>query len=751
VTSVVTDRPAEAELPDAAPAPERAQSRLRRALLAAGPILAVYVAACAVYGFQAWHHEVPWLFQDELFYAQQAQSLADTGEITIRGQPEGEDPLSTIVGSLAWRITDDSGTGYLLAKLLNVLLMSAACFPAYALARLVVGRPAALFAAAGTVAIPAFVYASMILTEPLAYLLSTTAIWLVTRTLASEHVTRSTLLWGASAVGVTWLATQARLQLQVLFLAFVLAGGVRILLARRVRERLWLVLPGAALLAGGIYLVYRWRLQGDSNVIAAEDNWDIFKLQATWAFGALAIGIAVVPAVLGLAALWPTGERRHSSAHIAFSLVGSSAVAGLVYYTAVKGTFLWLTFAWRVIERNLIYAAPVLFVAVAIVLQYRRLNPLALAGALGLVAWCVYEVPYQLAFRIYADAPGLAVLSTANRHFQWTDDSVRKYLAVMLAVSALVALGLYLIRDRRAARYVATALGVLVVGGALTAEVAADRSSRGASTMFAENLPKPYDWVHEATGGARSLLVGTAIADPNGIWLTQFFNPNLWYLASLDSTAPPPGPNTTPRVVDATGRLDPQFDDAAYAVVDNKAEIAGEVLRRTTYQTLYAIDRPLRLTKASYGVMGDGWMSDRAVFYQFFSPEPGPGAVRVTASRAAWGGPDAPGEVTIRVSTLAPDAESDPATGEFPTDEVLAEESFTIHSRQIVQYLIPTPGPPFEVEITVDPTFSPVDYGGGDVRKLGVQPEVEYLPGIELNRVLERELNPPDPALQQGE
>jgi hypothetical protein len=59
----------------------------------AGGILglaAVFVSACLIYGFQAWHHQVPWLFQDEIAYASEAREFAATGKLTIRGEPSDD-------------------------------------------------------------------------------------------------------------------------------------------------------------------------------------------------------------------------------------------------------------------------------------------------------------------------------------------------------------------------------------------------------------------------------------------------------------------------------------------------------------------------------------------------------------------------------------------------------------------------------------------------------------------------------------
>ena len=57
--------------------------------------------------------------------------------------------------------------------------MTATAFPAYRIARFIVGRRAALFAAAAAVMIPALAYSSMILEESLAYPYATLCFYLI--------------------------------------------------------------------------------------------------------------------------------------------------------------------------------------------------------------------------------------------------------------------------------------------------------------------------------------------------------------------------------------------------------------------------------------------------------------------------------------------------------------------------------------------------------------------------------------------
>ena len=62
-----------------------------------------------------------------------------------------------------------SSTAYAAIKYTGVIVMTSAIFPAYFLARMIVSRPWALFAAVGAVATPALAYAPFLVEEPAAY------------------------------------------------------------------------------------------------------------------------------------------------------------------------------------------------------------------------------------------------------------------------------------------------------------------------------------------------------------------------------------------------------------------------------------------------------------------------------------------------------------------------------------------------------------------------------------------------------
>ena len=135
---------------------------------------------------------------------------------------------------------------------------------------------------------------------------------------------------------------------------------------------------------------------------------------------------------------------------------------------------------------------------------------------------------------------------------------------------------------------------------------------------------------------------------------------------------------------------------------------------------LIQIDYPVRLTHATTGFYVDGWMGHKALYAHFASPKTGhPGLIKVVVSRTGWGGTDIPGHVTIQVGKLliTPGGEG----SNLALGPVTASRTWTVHARKARTFLVPTPKPPYAVEVTVTPTFVPalLDPRSPDRRKLG--------------------------------
>src|SRR5436305_3507813 len=145
--------------------------------------------------------------------------------------PHAFDSLYVYLIAPAWWIHETS-QAYGVAKAIGVATMAAVVFPTYLLARTLVSRNWALFAAAGAAMIPALAYSSMLLIEPLAYPWAALCFYLVARALATRRPA-----WIGGAVAACAIAPLVRSQLIVIvagamaaavFFWFIGEGGRRV-------------------------------------------------------------------------------------------------------------------------------------------------------------------------------------------------------------------------------------------------------------------------------------------------------------------------------------------------------------------------------------------------------------------------------------------------------------------------------------------------------------------------------------------
>jgi len=151
-------------------------------LLAAVPLVSIYLWLCIVYAFEAWRRVTPWLFTDELETTQIARAIAATGHPARRGVPYHHHSLYPYLLAPVWLI-DNVATAYSGVKYLDVFVMTSVLFPTYFLARLVVRRGWALFAAIGAAAIPSLAYSSWIVEETVAYPYAALCLFLIAKAL----------------------------------------------------------------------------------------------------------------------------------------------------------------------------------------------------------------------------------------------------------------------------------------------------------------------------------------------------------------------------------------------------------------------------------------------------------------------------------------------------------------------------------------------------------------------------------------
>jgi hypothetical protein len=689
-------------------------------LLVALPLASVYFWIAVVYCFEAWKRATPWLFTDELEFTQLSRSIAATGHAARRGEPHSFGSLYTVFTAIFWRI-DDVATAFAAIKYADTLVMAAVVFPTYFLARIVVGRTPALFAAAGAAAVPALAYSSWIVEETLAYPYAALCFFLIAKALVVR-----TRWWVIGAVVACAVAPLVRGELSVISITFGIALlGMWWSSERTKRWRAgWSVADwiGCLTICAGI-VVFGSGLMS-RHVQAWYDVTTYYKhrlfIFGDWATGSLAVGMGVVPLILGLAALWRLPGERPTRELRAFRSVAIGGIAAVWMYTAIKAAYLSLVFATRVEERNLIYVAPLLFVGAAVILERRRVNLWALAAAAAYAIYVALGVPLFIGGGLYSDALGLAVFQQANRYFLFSAGDARLITTIVAVVGIALVLAATQMRARRFAGAAAVVAAFGMLAWCFTAEFAAAVGNITVSRDIRPTLGEPFTWVDDATRLKPTLYLAQGVSDQNPEWLLEFWNRSITTVGSLDGTLGGPGPSGAPNIA-FDGRLywtaapsvpGKVFD---YAVEDWPCiDFAGTLTERHFYRggaaeprewRLIQLTKPNRLRADCVGIYGDGWSGPNdSTYFRFVARHRG--WLRITLSRQGF--PGSP--VDLQLGTIA----QVERTAVFGT--VLRHEFVRIRPNRTTTVWVPTPAKPFGLHAVVQNKFSP---GNGDGRSLG--------------------------------
>jgi hypothetical protein len=689
-------------------------------LLVALPLASLYFWIAVVYCFEAWKRATPWLFTDELEMTQLSRSIAATGHAARRGEPHSFRSLYTVFTAIFWRI-DDVAAAFAAIKYADTLVMAAVVFPTYFLARIVVGRTPALFAAAGAAAVPALAYSSWLVEETLAYPFAALCFFLIAKALVVR-----TPWWVVAAVVATAVAPLVRGELSVIAIAF----GIALLgmwwsseWTKRWRAG-WSVADwiGCLTICAGI-LIFGSGLMS-RHVQAWYDVTTYYKhrlfIFGDWATGALAVGMGVVPMIVGLAALWRLPGERPTRELRAFRSVALGGIAAFWMYTAIKAAYLSLVFATRIEERNLIYIAPLLFVGAAIVLERRRVNLLALAAAAAYAIYVALGVPLFIGGGLYSDALGLAVFQQANRYFLFSRGDARLITTIVALVGIALVIVATRVRSRSAAGAAAAAAAVGMLAWCFTAEFAAAVGNITVSRDLRPTLGEPFTWVDDATRLKPTLYLAQGVADQNPEWLLEFWNRSITTVSSLDGTVGGPGPAGAPNITpdgklywtEHANDLGKVFD---YAVEDWPCiDFAGTLSERHFYRggaaeprqwRLIQLTKPNRLRAVCVGIYGDGWSGPNdSTYFRFVARQRG--WLRITLSRQGF--PASP--VDLQLGTIT-ESDRQPVLG-----TVLRHEVVRIRTNRTTTVWVPTPARPFALRAAVLNKFSP---GNGDGRTLG--------------------------------
>ena len=696
-------------------------------LVSAALVLVAVVARLWVTGWMP----TPWILVDEFIYSEYAKSFAAGGHFLVRGTVGPTfGRVYPVVISPAWHFGPMS-TVYELAKGINVVVMTLAVVPIFLWARRLVSPLYATVVVALTLALPAFVYTNTLMTENVFFPAFVLALFALA--LALE---RPTMFLQLFMLGTLALAVAVRVQAIVLVPIFVTALVLKILLDLRSSAGRLALRPAAAavrpylptlgliVVAAVGYAVWK-AAQGlslttglgayagaGSNIYSARDafRWVVYH------FAELTLLVGVIPASAFILLFGLAWAKRNGFGPAERAFLATTA-ASIVWLVIEVGTFA-SHFSLRIEERNMFDVAPLLLLALVLWLHRGLPRPSTLTAVAALVPVALLlTLPLDslLNVSILSDTFGLIPFWRLATKLSGGVNDAR----IVLAAGALAAGVVFAAIPRRIA-------APLTVGAVLAFLIGSSYSVFGGVQGFAQATDgltgaTNRSWIDDAVPANEQVafLFGGA-ADPFAeskiLWETEFWNRRLssvYYLGQSEATGLPYlAASADPR----TGRIAVAGGTAPrYVVAPPTLELVGRQVAATSSLVLYKIRPPLQLGETVDGIYPDHWMGSDAGLTRYA----GKGrTIRVSLSRATWAGPDVPSRVRIAAGPATTGTD-----GSLRMQKPTAVQTWTIHSSAQKTFTLPTPPPPYRVEVHIEPTFSPAQFGQPDTRQLGAQVE----------------------------
>jgi hypothetical protein len=700
--------------------------RGRESTVAAGLIVAgVVLLSIAIRYAMALDQPAPWLMGDELRYAEMAKSFLEDGRLHFR---EAYIPFATAYPALiapAWGAASIS-TAYEIAKAINVVLMTMSAVVVFFWVRRLAATRYALVGAALVLLMPTFEYTGMLMMENAALPASLLGAFVIARALE-----RPTLAWQLGVFAAIGLAGALRLQLLSLGLVYVTAivldaGMARIANDRGLRASLARFTASFGIVAMGALPYVALKVLSGSSLTSGlgaysfvgESHYDVAGVGRwfVWHAGELALSVGFIPAAcfgLLLAAAIRQGKSL-TAADRAFVAVVTASTFWFVLQAAAFAS----RFSQRIEERYMLYAAPLLLIA--LVVWFSRARPRSAASILVasvVPALLVMTIPFERLFNVglFGDTFGLIPFMRLTAALQGGIEDVRIAVAGGLVVAVL---GLLSIGQSVGRVVFPAAVGLFLVLSGYTVHGTIDEQSTAARGVQRVGDPS---WIDDRLGSSAQVgfVYGPSMnANPHLLWQTEFWNRSVRgvYVLGTDRTLSYSDDEIR---LDSAGRLVPKASgrpiDETYLLADPSLGIVGDVVATPGQLALIRIDPPARLGSAVDGVFADRWSGPQAGLSQYAPLPGGRRRLRVEVSREGWGGPDVPGRVTISAGPLRMTA-----TGPGIARVTVTRE-WTVHSGLARTFVLPVPPTPFRAEVRVSPTFSPAQFGQPDTRQLGAQ------------------------------
>jgi hypothetical protein len=564
---------------------------------------------------------------DELLYAKLATSIAESGS-----------PLPSVHGtSIAvynqlypLLLAPFYGTlsppdAFRAAHVLNAFLMASAAFPAYLLARQVVGRTWSVGVAALSIVVPWMILTGFLMTEAAAYPAFLWAILGLQLAITAPSRRRDLLAAGALVLAVL-ARTQFAALVVVLPLAVVgheiaqsrnvLAGARSALEKHRLLAALYVLgAVGAAIVAvvdsaGGVLGVYAVTVEEGS--LVPSEMWS----SAARHVDAVGIGCGLAPLVLGGGWMLASVVRSRTPQEHALATLCLLTIVVLTLEVASFG----VRFGSEVVrDRYLFYVVPLLLVGTAAALAGAPPRRVAIGASLVTLffAATAASLPFTTHPGVWVDSPA-SVLNDLLME-QSGGLGTGAFVALLGLFTGLVlVLGLLFAPRRATATVVVAAVAVFSV---LTLESEADRILSGTG-LSGRPLAEPpgvvLDWVDTVVPkGERAAVIAFPVStawDTTAIrwWDVEHWNRSVTRaLVGQDGNfAYTPFPHDRLTFDRQTGAVTAGDEGAAYVVAapyDPRFRLAGTMVAENVGLVVRSVERPYRLVWSTRGLQADGW------------------------------------------------------------------------------------------------------------------------------------------------
>ncbi len=516
--------------------------RLRR-VPAWGWLAAIVVISFAFRAWLARGMVAPFIFVDELIYAELARSLADSGERLVRDvHTTGYGIGYPLLIAPAYALFDRLPDAYAAVKTINALLMSLAAVPAFLLARRLVGDWWALGAAVLAVAIPSMAYTGTVMTENAFYPLFLLIAWQLARVLERPTAVGQVLLLVLIALAYT-----IRVQALVLVPAALTAP---ILLAiferRRSTLRAFLAAYGIVV-AGGAAIVALQLARGHdlsgllgAYSIVGEGGYDTRLVldYLVWHLAELDLYVAILPVAATLVLLADVGRLpRRLQEHLAVtvSLTGWLGLAVAAFASRFAAN--------RIQERNFFVVAPLLLICLVAWVERGAPRPrIAALAAAATAALAPLLIPFERFIETGVVSDTLALVALWRLYGNLIADSVEWTVGV-----AGVALGCLFVLVPR--RWTPVLPAIVLVVFALVFQPVWWASTPGggahgfkaasAGALFQGIQTSDRAWIDDAVDGGRVSVLWSGLPDRFVVNQNEFFNRSVGAVYAIG--APTPG------------------------------------------------------------------------------------------------------------------------------------------------------------------------------------------------------------------